>query len=32
MDWVFAERWPSEEVPPWGFGTAGGHAAEHEAS
>ena len=31
MDWVFAERWPSEEVPPWGFGTVGGHAAEHEA-
>jgi 2-oxoisovalerate dehydrogenase E1 component alpha subunit len=30
MDWVFAERWPSEEPPPWGFGTVGGHAAEHE--
>jgi len=31
MDWVFAERWASEEAPPWGFGTLGGHAAEHEA-
>jgi 2-oxoisovalerate dehydrogenase E1 component alpha subunit len=30
MDWVYAERWPSEEPPPWGFGTLGGHAAEHE--
>jgi 2-oxoisovalerate dehydrogenase E1 component alpha subunit len=30
MDWVFAERWASEEPPPWGFGTLGGHASEHE--
>jgi len=29
MDWVYAERWPSETAPPWGFGTAGGHAEEH---
>ena len=29
MDWVYAERWPSETPPPWGFGTAGGHAEEH---
>jgi 2-oxoisovalerate dehydrogenase E1 component alpha subunit len=29
MDHVYAERWPSEEPPPWGFGTAGGHAEEH---
>ncbi len=29
MDWVFAERWPSEEPPPWGFGTIGGHAGQH---
>ncbi len=20
MDWVFAEKWPSETPPPWGFG------------
>jgi 2-oxoisovalerate dehydrogenase E1 component alpha subunit len=25
MRWVFAEDWPSEAPPPWGFGTAGGH-------
>jgi 2-oxoisovalerate dehydrogenase E1 component alpha subunit len=30
MRWVYAEEWPSETPPPWGFGTAGGHAAEHE--
>ena len=29
MDWVYAERWPSEEPPPWGFGTIGGHAGRH---
>jgi len=29
LDWVFAERWPSETPPPWGFGTVGGHAGEH---
>jgi hypothetical protein len=29
MDWVYAERWPSETPPPWGFGTPGGHAEEH---
>jgi 2-oxoisovalerate dehydrogenase E1 component alpha subunit len=29
MDWVYAERWPSEEPPPWGFGTIGGHAGQH---
>jgi 2-oxoisovalerate dehydrogenase E1 component alpha subunit len=25
MRWVFAEDWPSEAPPPWGFGAAGGH-------
>jgi 2-oxoisovalerate dehydrogenase E1 component alpha subunit len=25
MRWVFAESWPSEAPPPWGFGAAGGH-------
>jgi 2-oxoisovalerate dehydrogenase E1 component alpha subunit len=30
MRWVYAEEWPSETPPPWGFGTTGGHAAEHE--
>jgi TPP-dependent pyruvate/acetoin dehydrogenase alpha subunit len=30
MRWVYAEDWPSEAPPAWGFGTAGGHAAEHE--
>ncbi len=29
MRWVYAEEWPSEAPPPWGFGTAGGHAEEH---
>jgi 2-oxoisovalerate dehydrogenase E1 component alpha subunit len=29
LDWVYAERWPSETPPPWGFGTAGGHAEQH---
>jgi 2-oxoisovalerate dehydrogenase E1 component alpha subunit len=29
LDWVYAERWPSEEPPPWGFGTVGGHAEQH---
>ncbi len=29
MDWVYEERWPSEEPPPWGFGTIGGHAGQH---
>jgi 2-oxoisovalerate dehydrogenase E1 component alpha subunit len=24
LDWVFAEHWPGESVPPW-HGTAGGH-------
>jgi 2-oxoisovalerate dehydrogenase E1 component alpha subunit len=29
MKWVYAEDWPSEEPPPWGFG--GGHGmAGHE--
>jgi 2-oxoisovalerate dehydrogenase E1 component alpha subunit len=29
MRWVFAEDWPSEQPPPWGFG--GGHGLEgHE--
>ncbi len=29
MKWVFAEDWPSESPPPWGFG--GGHGLEgHE--
>jgi 2-oxoisovalerate dehydrogenase E1 component alpha subunit len=26
MRWVYAEEWPSESPPPWGFGTQGGHA------
>jgi 2-oxoisovalerate dehydrogenase E1 component alpha subunit len=29
MKWVYAEDWPSETPPAWGFGTAGGHAEEH---
>jgi 2-oxoisovalerate dehydrogenase E1 component alpha subunit len=29
MRWVYAEQWPSEAPPPWGFGTAGGHAEKH---
>jgi 2-oxoisovalerate dehydrogenase E1 component alpha subunit len=29
MRWVYAEEWPSEGPPPWGFGTAGGHAEAH---
>ncbi len=29
MRWVFAEEWPSETPPPWGFGTAGGHGDTH---
>jgi 2-oxoisovalerate dehydrogenase E1 component alpha subunit len=29
MRWVFAEAWPSETPPPWGFGTAGGHGDRH---
>jgi 2-oxoisovalerate dehydrogenase E1 component alpha subunit len=29
LDWVYAERWPSEEPPPWGFGTADGRAGQH---
>ena len=29
MRWVYAEEWPSESPPAWGFGTAGGHAEEH---
>ena len=29
MRWVFAEDWPGETPPPWGFG--GGHGLEgHE--
>ena len=24
MKWVFAEDWPGETPPPWGFGGAGG--------
>jgi 2-oxoisovalerate dehydrogenase E1 component alpha subunit len=28
MRWVFAEEWPSEAPPPWGFGAAGGHGDE----
>jgi 2-oxoisovalerate dehydrogenase E1 component alpha subunit len=31
MKWVYAEDWPSEAPPAWGFGTQGGHADEHEA-
>jgi 2-oxoisovalerate dehydrogenase E1 component alpha subunit len=30
MKWVYAEDWPSESPPPWGFGT-GGTADEGEA-
>jgi 2-oxoisovalerate dehydrogenase E1 component alpha subunit len=29
MRWVYAEDWPSETPPPWGFGTAGGHRDQH---
>jgi 2-oxoisovalerate dehydrogenase E1 component alpha subunit len=25
MRWVYAEEWPSESPPPWGFGTGGSH-------
>jgi 2-oxoisovalerate dehydrogenase E1 component alpha subunit len=28
MKWVFAEDWPSETPPPWGFGEAEAHPAE----
>jgi 2-oxoisovalerate dehydrogenase E1 component subunit alpha len=28
MKWVFAEDWPSETPPPWGFGEAEPHPAE----
>ena len=28
MRWVFAEEWPSEAPPPWGFGTAGGRGGK----
>ena len=30
MRWVFAEEWPSESPPPWGFG--GGHGLEGHGS
>jgi len=23
LDWVYAERWPSETPPPWGLGRGG---------
>jgi 2-oxoisovalerate dehydrogenase E1 component alpha subunit len=26
MRWVYAEEWPAEEPPPWGFGAEGGRA------
>jgi 2-oxoisovalerate dehydrogenase E1 component alpha subunit len=29
MRWVFAEEWPSEAPPAWGFGPAGGHGDKH---
>ena len=29
MRWVYAEEWPSEAPPAWGFGTAGGHGESH---
>ena len=29
MKWVFAEDWPAETPPAWGFG--GGHSEEHHA-
>jgi len=29
MRWVYAEDWPSETPPPWGFGNAGGHEEGH---
>jgi 2-oxoisovalerate dehydrogenase E1 component alpha subunit len=25
LDWVYGERWPSEEPPPWGMGAGGSH-------
>jgi hypothetical protein len=28
MKWVFAEDWPSETPPPWGFGEAEAHPPE----
>jgi 2-oxoisovalerate dehydrogenase E1 component alpha subunit len=29
MKWVYAEDWPSEAPPPWGFGNEGGHGESH---
>ncbi len=31
MKWVFAEDWPGEAVPPWGFGDGGGHDVAEDA-
>jgi 2-oxoisovalerate dehydrogenase E1 component alpha subunit len=31
MRWVYAEEWPSETPPPWGFGPDGGDADSHDA-
>jgi 2-oxoisovalerate dehydrogenase E1 component alpha subunit len=28
MKWVYAEDWPSETPPPWGFGTNGGEGGD----
>jgi 2-oxoisovalerate dehydrogenase E1 component alpha subunit len=28
MQWVYAEEWPSETPPPWGFGETESHAPE----
>jgi 2-oxoisovalerate dehydrogenase E1 component alpha subunit len=32
MKWVYAEDWPSETPPPWGFGSAHDAAAEGDAN
>ena len=29
LRFIYAEDWPSETPPPWGFGTAGGHGDQH---
>jgi 2-oxoisovalerate dehydrogenase E1 component alpha subunit len=29
LDWVYAERWPSEEPPPWGLGSVTADAGQH---
>lgn len=32
MKWVYAEDWPSEEPPPWGFGSHGMEGHEGDSS